>query len=86
MSDSSGGWLYRSVDYTSLGCILLGAEEGIRSLVIYLLRINQPIPALPWPAWFGALVTGYALSFLGEKGPKISRTLWDLLSIKTLKE
>ncbi len=76
MSDSSGGWLYRSVDYTSLGCILLGAEEGLRSLVIYLFNINTPVPTLPWPAWLAALIIGYALSFLGEKGQQISRRLW----------
>src|ERR1035441_2550910 len=70
MADSSGGWFSRAVDYTSLGCVLLGAEEGLRSLAIHLFGIPN-FPALPWPAWLGALVIGYVLSFLGEKGPQM---------------
>lgn len=75
VSESAGGWLFRSVDYTSLGLILLGAEQGGQWVIERIFNVKVPLPTLPWQGWGAALAVGYTLSFFGDKGPKLWRRL-----------
>ena len=85
MSDVAGGWFYRSVDYTALGLILLGGEQVAQWSVKHLFGVDVPLPTMPLPASLSVLAVGYSLSFLGDKGPKLSRRLWGWMTQQSVR-
>jgi hypothetical protein len=68
MAGTSAGWIRGTIDNASFCCTLVGIEECSRSLTHF-------GPTMPWYLWSGFIGVGVVLSFLGDKGPKLWRSI-----------
>jgi hypothetical protein len=63
MAATSAGWIRGTIDSTSFCCILVGVEEGARSLA-------HLGPTMPWHIWLSAFGIGIGLSLYRRQGIK----------------
>jgi hypothetical protein len=73
MADDSRGWTFRLIDYLGFSCILVGVEEGFRSL-------TGLGTATPWYIWLSALGAGFVLMWFGDAGPRMKARLAERLA------
>ncbi|HWY48857.1 MAG TPA: hypothetical protein VNX70_15825 [Bryobacteraceae bacterium] len=80
MSDASASSWLNIFDTLSFCCILVAIEEWGRSVV------PNGGPTMPWDWRLVFLGAGIVFSIFGRQGPRLSRTLWNFITRKTLRE